>query len=248
MAQAATAKDREGVVAHGLTHKLRNSLNTMRTHIALLQKFTASCTEERVARQLGKLEETVIGVEEILREFLMYASPAKTEWAELDLPGVVREVLSFVAIDLEQGKVTVTEDYATPLPPLYADRNKLRRVLLNLIINARQAMADGGRICIRARPADDGFLMIEVDDTGCGIPEEEHTRIFQPFFTTKSEGLGLGLAVVKRAVEDLHGRIAFESRPGMGTVFRLLLPSAERCREILEYETHRQEWLQPVSG
>lgn len=248
MALAVSAREREKLIANGLAHKLRNSLNTMRTHIALLQKFTATSPEERALRQISKLEEAVIGIEEILREFLAFASPATGELAEVDLPGVVREVLEFLLADLEQSGVKVTENYEGELPRLYADRNQLKRVLLNLMINARQAMPDGGRLTIRACPADDGFVLLEISDTGSGIPMEEQDLIFQPFFTTKAEGLGLGLPVVKRTLEDLHGRISFESKPGVGTVFRVFLPSAEHRREVIDCEAHRQEWLQTVQS
>ncbi|HZU38763.1 MAG TPA: ATP-binding protein [Gemmataceae bacterium] len=248
MAPAASAnKDRDSLVANGLAHKLRNSLNAMRTHIALVQKFTASSTEPRVPRQLGKLEEAIVGIEEILCEFLAFASPPATEWTELELPSVVREVLDFVTVDLEQGGVAVAEQYPPDLPKLYTDRNKLKRVFLNLLVNARQAMPEGGRVTIQARPTNDGYLVVEIRDNGCGIPEPEQAQVFQPFFTTKSDGLGLGLPVVKRTVEDLGGQVSFESKPDVGTVFRLLLPVAERCREELECAAHQQQWLDPVS-
>lgn len=248
MVPAASAnKDRDRIVANGLAHKLRNCLNTMRTHIALLQKFTASTNEPRVPRQLGKLEEVVVGVEEILCEFLAFASPATAERTELDLPGVVREVLDFVTVDLEQGGVTVAEHYEPNLPQLYADRGKLKRVLLNLLVNARQAMPEGGRVTIQARPTADEHLLVELSDNGCGIPENEQSRVFQPFFTTKSDGLGLGLPVVKRTVEDLGGQVSFESTPGVGTVFRLFLPTAHHCREEIECAARQHEWLDPVS-
>jgi len=246
MAQTASGRDRSSAVANGLAHKLRNSLNTMRTHIALLQKFTAGASDERVPRQLSKLEESVVGVEEILREFLTYASPVASEWVEAQLPSVVREVLNFVAEDLAHGSVQVCEEYSPNLPDVYVDESKLKRALLNLVVNARQAMPNGGTLTIGARASKHGYVLLEIADTGCGIPEAEQARIFQPFFTTKPEGLGLGLALVRRTIDDMHGRVRFQSLPGAGTVFRLFLPSAGRCRAALERAQQRREWLKTV--
>jgi signal transduction histidine kinase len=106
--------------------------------------------------------------------------------------------------------------------------------LLNLIINARQAMPEGGTLTVRARPSERGEVLLEVSDTGCGIPEEDRPRIFQTFFSTKPEGTGLGLAIVKRTIEDLGGRITFDSQVGRGTTFRIYLPPAQRRRVLLE--------------
>jgi signal transduction histidine kinase len=166
----------------------------------------------------------------------------------VELASLVREVLDFVALDLEQGRVRVVEEFTPALPSVYVDRGKLKRAVLNLVINARQAMPDGGQLTVRIRTAKRGSVCLEVSDTGCGIPEEERARIFQPFFSTKPGGLGLGLAVVKRTIEDFRGRVRFASRAGEGTTFRIFLPPADRQRAALERQSQRQQWLHPVSG
>src|SRR5580700_10895269 len=112
MGNPASAKEQARMVAGGLSHKIRNSLNTMRAHIALLQKFTSPCAEERIPRQINKLEDAVVGLEEIVKEFLALASPARNEWEEVELVSLVRDVLDFVAVDLEQGQVSVAEEFA----------------------------------------------------------------------------------------------------------------------------------------
>jgi two-component system sensor histidine kinase HydH len=246
MARAGSAKHRDRLVANGLAHKIRNSLNTMRAHIALAQKFTTLSSEQHLPRQIDKLEEAVVGLEEVIKEFLAFASPAQDEWQEVDLASVAREVLDFVGLDLEQGGVCVVEEFTAHLPQVYVDRAKLKRAILNLVVNARQAMPEGGRLVVRAKPAK-GHIVMEVSDTGAGIPPEEQPRVFEPFFTTKPDGLGLGLPVVKRTIEDFGGRTSFESRPGQGTTFQILLPSAARQRAALERHAGRQQWLDPVS-
>ena len=247
MPNPASAREQARMVANGLSHKVRNSLNAMRAHIALLQKFTASCGEERVPRQINKLEDAVVGLEEMVKEFLALASPAKNEWEEVELVSLIREVLDFVAMDLEQGQVSVVEEFAPRLPKVYVDRNKLKRALLNLVVNARQAMPQGGRLTARARRPKRGYVLLEISDTGGGISEEDTDRIFEPFFSSKPGGLGLGLAVAKRTIDDVRGQISFSSKVGEGTTFSILLPTAARQKAALERLARHQQWLS-ISG
>jgi two-component system sensor histidine kinase HydH len=246
MGKAVNTGDRERALAHGLVHKIRNVLNLIRTHIALMQRFTAGSADGRVQRRVDKLEEAVVLLDGILKEYLALVSPADDDWEVLDLAAVVQEVMQFVAADLEQAGVVVVQEF-TPRPAeVYADRGKLKRVILNLILNARQAMPAGGQLTLRTQAAGRGWVVLEVSDTGCGIAEADQARIFQPFFSTKPEGLGLGLVLVQRTVEGYRGWVSFESVPNQGTIFRVTLPAARRLRAALERETRRQEWLQPT--
>ena len=112
------------------------------------------------------------------------------------------------------------------------DRAKLKRAILNLLVNARQAMPEGGTISARA-DMDDDFVVIEIADTACGISEEDRPRMFESFFSTKPEGVGLGLAIVKRTIEDMSGTVDFESTVGRGTKFRIVLPSSAQSKKAL---------------
>lgn len=222
-----------GLLAGGLAHEIRNTLNAMHSQIALLRKQLppqAGPACERTAL----LERAVVELEQLVSEFLAFARPAKDQPQDVDLAGLIVELLDFVALDLEQGRVTAVTELAPNLPAVYVDPGKLKRALLNLLINARQAMPDGGTLTVRAWPDGAGQVLIEVRDTGCGIPEEDRPHIFQTFFSTRPGGTGLGLAVVKRTVEDFGGRIAFESEVGRRTTFRVSLPTAERRRVLLE--------------
>jgi signal transduction histidine kinase len=246
MENAHSVTDDSGQVAGGLVHKVRNSLNLMRAHLALLQKFTASCGEARVPHHLNRLEEAVGAMELTLREYLTYACPAKDDWGEIDLRALVREVLAFLALDLEQGQVTVREEYPPGPATVYADRGKLKRAVLNLIVNARQAMPDGGVLTLRLQEAD-RRVTLEVGDTGCGIPAEDRDRVFQPFFSGKPGGLGLGLALVRRTIEGCRGQVTFDSQVNAGTTFRVVLPTARRLRAALERQARRRQWLEPTT-
>jgi signal transduction histidine kinase len=119
--------------------------------------------------------------------------------------------------------------------PVSADRAKLKRAILNLLVNARQAMPGSGTVTVRVVGEGDS-VVIEISDTGCGIREEDQPRLFESFFSTKSEGVGLGLAIVKRTIEDLSGFVDFESSLERGTTFRIVLPSAARSRRVFETE------------
>jgi signal transduction histidine kinase len=221
-----------GLLAGGLAHEIRNTLNAMHSQIALLRKHLSSDAGPACQRT-GQLERAVVELEQLVSDFLAFARPAKDQLENVDLGTLIQDVLDFAALDLEQGRVQVVTNLDPTLPPVYADAGKLRRALLNLVINARQAMPEGGTLTVRAWP-EPGQVAMEVGDTGCGIPAEERPRIFQTFFSTKPEGTGLGLAVVKRTVEDCGGRVGFDSEVGHGTIFRISLPTAERRRVTLE--------------
>jgi signal transduction histidine kinase len=222
-----------GLLAGGLAHEIRNTLNAMHSQIALLRKQLPP-EAGPACHRIAQLERAVAELEELVGEFLAFARPAKDRLEEVDLAGLIGGLLDFVALDLEQGRVTAVTELAPDLPPVYVDACKLKRALLNLLINARQAMPDGGTLTVSAAPGEQGEVVIEVRDTGCGIPEEDRPRIFQSFFSTKPGGTGLGLAVVKRTVEDFGGRVGFDSEPGRGTTFRISLPTAARRRVTLE--------------
>lgn len=222
-----------GFLAGGLAHEIRNTLNAMHSQVALLRKHLPP-EIEFAHHRTGQLERAVVELEELVGDFLAFARPAKDQLEEVDLAGLIGGLLDFASLDLEQSHVTAETKLAPELPHVYVDASKLKRALLNLLINARQAMPEGGTLTVGAAPGEPGEVVIEVRDTGCGIPEEDRPHIFQSFFSTKPGGTGLGLAVVKRTVEDFGGRVTFDSTAGCGTTFRISLPIAERRRITLE--------------
>jgi signal transduction histidine kinase len=247
MVPAGSAKGRGRRMAQGLIHKVRNSLNALRAHVALLQKFSLSSQEPRIPQQLQKVEKVVSGLEELAKEYLALVSPEPNQWQEMALAPMVREVLNFESLHLEQEKITLREELDPETTNIYVDRAKLKKALIALVVNARQAMAGGGQLTVRVQSTAQGQILLEVQDTGSGIPAEERDRIFEPFFTTKPEGLGLGLAVVRRIIRDFRGQITFESEVGRGTSFRIVLPRADRQRTRVERQARHQQWLQPIS-
>ncbi len=234
--------------ASGLSHRIRNSLNAMRTHIALLEKFTAAHPEPQTVGQLHKLEESVVRLEEILHEFMDFAGPSTNRWEAVKVETAIREVLQFLAADLESANIKVVEDMTLSSAEVLVDRKRLRQALLNLVVNARQAMLDGGQLTIRASAPKPGRVAIEISDSGPGIAASDQPRVFQPFFTTRPAGIGLGLAIAKRIVEDFHGQIRFISEPGQGATFVLTLPTARREQARRARTELRRQRLQPASS
>lgn len=209
----------------GFAHEARNYIHAMQTRLELLRKSVEG--NERAVERVQKLEEVTAGMEQLLADFLSFARPAESKLEQTDLPALVRQVLDFEALELERSGIDVVLHADADLPHALVDRGKLKRALLNLVVNARQAMPAGGRIEVRLTRRRGG-VRIEVEDTGSGIPLEDQPRIFQTYFSTKSQGTGLGLAIVKRTIEDVGGTISFRSEPGRGTTFTVDLPAAAR--------------------
>lgn len=210
-------------LASSLVHEARNLLNGMRAQLSLLRRRVTS-DPEKCARHLESIEKAIGELNALFESFLTFSRPVDNDPVPLDPVALVQEVLDYVALDLAQANIELQRDFAPIVPMVYADPGRLRRAILNLIVNARQAMDSGGRLTVRVKPAQRGMIAIEVEDTGPGIPEELLERVFQPFFTTKPGGSGLGLALVKRTIEELDGTVEVESSPGQGTRFRILLP------------------------
>jgi len=214
-------------ISGGFAHEARNLIHAMQTRIELLRKSVAD--DEKGTERLTKLEELATGMEELFTDFLTFARPADDHLEETDVASLVEQVLEFEQLELERAGIAVTCDFDHEAPKAFVDRGKLKRALLNLVVNARHAMADGGKLLLRVARHGKG-VRIEIEDTGCGIPFDAQGRIFQSYFTTKSDGIGLGLAIVRRTIEDLGGTITFTSVPEQGTIFIITLPSVGQHR------------------
>ena len=148
------------------------------------------------------------------------------------LNDVVRETLDLLRPEIDNRGLRVEENLAQKLPRAPIDPAQIKQVLVNLCKNAIQAMSRGGVLTLCTEPREDGVCLI-VSDTGGGIPADLLNRIFEPFYTTKKKGSGLGLMIVQRIVRDHGGRIQLESNVGQGTIFRIWLPLQERAPRLL---------------
>jgi signal transduction histidine kinase len=209
------------LLAGGLAHEVRNHLHALQSRAGLLRKSLAG--NEAALRRIEKLDEIADGMEQLLNNFLTFARPASDELECVNPAELIREVLDFEQLDLDRFGIRVELDLEDSLE-LFVDRGKLKRALLNIVVNATQAMPKGGRLrveCGRER----GEVRIRVEDNGEGIPPDVLPRVFESYFTTKSQGSGLGLAIVRRTVEDFGGRVSCSSALGKGTTISIFLPA-----------------------
>jgi signal transduction histidine kinase len=214
-----------GQLAAGLAHELRNPLGTIRASAEMLSHSVAA--ENEVAREMaGFIASEVDRSNSLVTRFLDFARPLQLRLAPADLAQVLDRAVAMVEREAAARQITVYKNYSPDIPPLPLDAELMERVFHNLLLNAAQATATGGAITVKARVVDEN-AEISVIDRGHGIDPALISTIFNPFFTTKPEGVGLGLAIVSKIVEQHGGKIAVESEPGNGSVFRVYLPMVE---------------------
>ena len=213
-----------GKTAGMVGHDIRNPLQTMTGELYLakseLKKLLDGQEKENLKESLDAIEEQTAYINKIVSDLQDFAKPLAPGLEEADFESILQGVLSSVKIP---DNITVERSIGQSLPHFKLDHSYLQRILQNLVINAVQAMPDGGKLLVTA-DFKDGKAVVAVEDTGMGIPEEIRDKLFTPLVTTKSKGQGFGLAVVKRLVEALRGTITFESETRKGTRFTLEFP------------------------
>ncbi|HLF39950.1 MAG TPA: ATP-binding protein, partial [Acidimicrobiia bacterium] len=209
-----------GELASAVGHELRNPLGVL-SNIFYLLGTRLDRNDPWLDRQLRTGEREVAASTLIVSDLLQFARPREPIFGEVDVSDVIDEVLSVAA---PPDGIELARRTPAGLPPLRADRDQLRQVLLNLVTNAYDAMPEGGLLVIEAEPVAEG-VRLTVADTGTGMDDTVRARVFEPFFTTKAKGIGLGLAVAGRIVEAHDGEITVKSQPGSGTSFTLTVPT-----------------------
>jgi signal transduction histidine kinase len=179
-----------------------------------------------VMKHVSVISAEIKRLDEVVQGFLKFSRPEELSLEPVDLTSLVNEVAEVVDPQARDANVQVIVDCPATLPGISGDRPMLRQALLNLALNACQAMPNGGSLRFRGRPASDRRVSLAVEDTGVGIPPEHLSRIFDLYFTTRDQGSGIGLSMVYRTVQLHDGSIEVQSTPGHGTVFTLLLPQA----------------------
>lgn len=218
-----------GQLAAGLAHEVKNPLGAIKGAAQLLREPGGSSLEPAAQEFVGIILEEVDRLDRVVGSVLDYARPSRGEPGAVEVNAVVRRTLQVLAPDRHEG-VEVRTELAESLPLVRADAEKLRQVLINLVLNAVQATPRGGRVTIgtRAWPGGDAGptrVDVAVSDEGPGIAPEVREHLFVPFFSTKEGGTGLGLAISQRMVTDMGGRIEVSSREGIGSTFRVVLPA-----------------------
>ena len=216
-------------LAGGFIHEIKNHLNTLSLNLQLLgEDFEepASPKERKAAGRIGRLIDECRRLVDLSNDFLRFARVTDLRTEPTDLGGLVTRLIDFLGPTARAQGIAIDWYPAPDLPPVALDAELFEKVLLNLMLNAEDAMPGGGRLTLQTR-AEDGWVVLDVIDTGCGMDAELVGRAFKPFVTTKPGGNGLGLATAKKIVLAHGGTIAVQSEPGRGTKFTVRLPAAE---------------------
>ncbi len=221
----------------GIAHEVRNPLTAMRMTAQMLKRKFAN--DPQAQEWLDVIISEIDRLTHHMEQLINFGMPYEPKMQQTVITDVINEVLLLMRRQIEHAGITVIVSFEPNLPMVYADSDQMRQVLLNIIINSVQAMAQAGTLTISAKLArvkGDPLITVAVEDTGPGIPDDVATRIFDPFFSTKSAGTGLGLAIAKKIIEAHSGRIRFTST-GKGTIFRIFLPISPRGRRLTEVPT-----------
>jgi signal transduction histidine kinase/CheY-like chemotaxis protein len=232
-----------GLLASGIAHDFNNLLGGILAEAELIEEETKGSP---AVEEVNKITLLATRASERVRELMVYAGQETTDLAPVDLSRLVEEMLELLKVSIPK-RLVLTTDLETNIPKIRGQAAQLRQVVMNLILNATEAMGEkGGVITIKTSLVSEDigraqghawelphakYARLEVTDTGSGITEEQRSRIFDPFFTTKFAGRGLGLAVVQGVVRSHGGAINLRSAPGQGTTFQILLPCAAELEE-----------------
>ncbi|MDF1562545.1 MAG: ATP-binding protein [Deltaproteobacteria bacterium] len=241
-----------GTLSAGMAHQIGNHLNAIRGHAELAAQ-RAGETDERISTLVAGIRDEVRAASDLMQRALQLARTEPVPTVELQIPVLVREALALAEVHARHRGVAIdTSGLADPGCRVWGDPQLLTQVLLNLFVNAIQAMGKGGHLEVSSCCCADETCSITVDDDGPGIEPEAARRIFEPFYTTKpmGEGTGLGLPIARRILELHGGELRFEPRPGKGARFVLVLPVARKDapRDLQADEEGKRELLGGIFG
>lgn len=211
-----------GRLTSGVAHEVKNPLNAMILQVEILKAKLAGRDSE-VKPQLDVLSQEIRRLDRVVKTFLDFTRPIELRRSEMNVPELVREVFTLAEPQAQRSRVKLVLEPNGDLPVIRADRDLMKQVLLNLVLNGCQAMPEGGELRVRPRAAD-GSVDLEISDQGVGIPEEARAKVFSLYYSTKPGGTGVGLAMAYRIVQLHDGSITFTSEPNRGTTFCVSLP------------------------
>jgi signal transduction histidine kinase len=216
-----------GKLSSGMAHEIRNPLNFIGLAVDHLDAMTEGKTSEGEAEKrqvIGRIKEEIGRLNELVTNFILYGRPPELHRVAVRIPELAVGVLRMAEERLRAQSISCRTGFGDARE-IHADPDMLRRALVNLVGNAIDAMPNGGTLTVSAGLRPDGRYSVVVEDTGFGIPEDERGRIFEPYFTTKVSGLGLGLVLTKKIVDAHGGEILVDSTPGKGTRIEVALPA-----------------------
>jgi signal transduction histidine kinase len=221
-----------GKVAGGLAHEIRNPLHAILMNLHSLRRVheqEAELPAEEITKMLDQSSSEIARIEQLLRQLTGFAAPDEPRNEVIDLNAEVRDVVDFISHEMMGRDITLKT--SLPASPVWVqmDRGRLRQVMLNLLQNAQQAMKEGGNIHV-GLSSRRGRVELTVVDDGPGVPAEDRERIFEPFYSTKQDGTGLGLSLVKRFIDEVDGEVDCEANAQGGVTLRVKLPEASPPR------------------
>ena len=211
-----------GQLAAGVAHEIRNPLTSINILIhSLTENYPAGSSNREDFKVIA---EEINRINEIVDQFLRFAKPAPPLLAKAEVLSIFEETLQLLRPQIEKQQILVRKDFQ-PLPSILMDREQMKQAILNLLLNAVQAMPKGGRLALKGRvPEGNRWVQLSIQDSGVGIPGEDIDKLFNPFFSTREGGVGLGLSITHRIIDQHDGKIEVESAPGKGTLFTVWLP------------------------
>lgn len=226
------------MLAAGVAHELGNPINSLNIHLQLMQRQigrlrSATKSVEQLKKSLRICSDELSRLDGIISNFLDAIRPANPEFRDFNLVVALEEALEFMGQELENAGLKIDVEKQEALPMVLADPNQIKQVFFNVLKNASEAMEGGGTIRIRSQ-SDDEFVYIQIGDTGRGIGRENFSRVFEPYYSTKNEGHGLGMMIVQRIVREHGGQIGIDSQLGRGTVVTLQFPQKHRRVRLLQ--------------
>lgn len=219
-----------GRLAAGVAHEINNPLAIIGEKAGLIKDILSfekgHLKQDKLITLVDSIQTSVERCGAITKRLLGFARHVEVKVEPVSLSAIIRDVLAFLYREASYRSITVTTDIPEDLPDFVTDHGKLQQIFLNLVNNAFSALSDGGTLEIRARLESDQAVVVTVQDDGCGIPEADMERIFEPFFSTKKDkgGTGLGLSITYGLVQEIGGTIQVESEMGRGTLFTITLP------------------------
>jgi signal transduction histidine kinase len=214
-----------GQLSASLVHEIRNPLASIDGAANLIE--SAQTCDEMRRESLAIIHKEIQRLNRLLTNLLDFARPRKPEFQAMEPGRLFDAIINLTGHSAQQKGIDISKDIPSPVPAFECDPEQMKQVILNLTINAVQAMTDPGQIVLSAQQ-NGASVVIGVRDQGPGIPEEDLDKIFDPFFTTKDAGTGLGLSVVHQIVTQHGGTVTVQKNPGRGTMFSLVLPLRQR--------------------
>jgi PAS domain S-box-containing protein len=214
-----------GRLTRGVAHEVKNPINAIVLHLHLLQSKLQQM-DPSTRRHVDIIGSEIHRLDRVVQILVDFTRPRDLKLEEIDLRRVLDEVASLAAPDADQHAVAIVRNFPEHPLPVKVDLDFMKQAILNVVINGVQAMSDGGQLTVSAQ-REEGMVVVEVQDTGAGIPREAQEKIFELYFTTKKGGSGIGLAQTYQVMQWHYGSVDFETAEGKGTKFRLRLPLAE---------------------